>query len=278
MREFCRRVVESPTFERFILALIFCNAVILGLETSPALMARWGDLLVAGNTVIIAAFVLEAAMKIVAVAPRLRLYFGNGWNLFDFLVVVFSLLPSSGEFAAVARLARLLRVLRLVSTVPKLRLIVQTLVHTIPSMGHVIMLLSLLFYVYAIAGYQLYHTVDPARWGTLGKALLTLFQIITLEGWTDIMATAMDAKPLAWVYFLSFVLIGTFVVMNLFIAIIINNLEETKIAQLEELESPAVREEMLKELRSAREAILRLERRLEEEERYRPTVHASGAG
>lgn len=228
MKELCRRVVETPAFERFIVFLIV--AVILGLETSPDVMARYGGWLHFGSNVILGAFVVEAALRITAVAPRLRLYFGNAGTCSIFSVVVLSFMPASGEFAMVARLVRLLRVLRLVSTVPKLRLIVQTLVHSIPSMGHVL-LMMLLFYIYGIAGYQLFHAIDPDHWGTVGRSLLTLFQLITLEAWVELMQTAMQAHPLAWIFFLSFVLIGTFVVMNLFIAIVINNLEESKVEE-----------------------------------------------
>ena len=129
-------------------------------------------------------------------------------TVFDFLVIVFSLLPATGEYAMIARLARLLRVLRLISTIQELRLIVSTLVRSIPSMGHVMLLMSIIFYIYAITGYQLFHEHDPVHWRNLGISLLSLFRIVTLEDWTDIMYTAMELHPMAWMYFVSFVVLA----------------------------------------------------------------------
>ena len=134
-----------------------------------------------------------------------------------------------------ARLIRVLRVLRLVSAMPQLRLIVATLVRSIPSMGHVLMLLAIIFYIYAITGFHLFHQHDAEHWGSLGAALLTLFQIVTLEGWVEVMEQAIQFRPWSWLYFVSFVLIGTFVVLNLFIAVVVNNLEASKAAELEAL-------------------------------------------
>jgi voltage-gated sodium channel len=202
-------------------------------------------------------------LKLAAVAPRFSLYFGNGWNLFDFSIVVLSLIPATGEFALVARLVRVLRVLRLVSAAPQLRLIVATLVRSIPSMGHVIMLMSIIFYIFAVIGFHLFHEHDAEHWGTLGAALLTLFQMVTLEGWVDVMDTAMEAYPWSWVYFVSFILIGTFVMLNLFIAVVINNLQASKTAELEELRDPVTHHEVLRELERTRDALAALQRRLE---------------
>ena len=127
--------------------------------------------------------------------------------------------------------------------------------------------MSIIVYIYAIVGFHLFHEHDPDNWRNLGVSLLTLFNIITLEGWTDVMLTAMQLHPLAWVYFVSFVIVGTFVVINLFIAIIINNLDEAKLERLKKLERPASREELLRELRTTREALQRLEERLEVDDR-----------
>lgn len=246
-----------------MIALIIFNGVLIGLETSKDIASAYGDWLHLGNDLILAVFIAEAVLKITAVAPRLRLYFGNGWNLFDFSIVVLSLIPATGEFALVARLVRVLRVLRLVSTVPQLRLIVATLVRSIPSMGHVILLMSIVFYIYAVTGFHLFHEHDAEHWGTLGAALLTLFQMVTLEGWVDIMDTAMKAHAWSWIYFVSFVLLGTFVMLNLFIAVVINNLEASKAAELEALASPVTHDEVLKELERTRDALAALQRRLE---------------
>jgi voltage-gated sodium channel len=263
MKSVCARIVEARWFEPFMIGCILVNAVIIGLETSKYIESTYGQLLHLGNDIFLVIFMIEAAAKITAVAPRFRLYFGNGWNLFDFTVVVLSLVPATGEFALVARLIRVLRVLRLISAVPQLRLIVATLVRSIPSMGHVIMLMGVIFYIYGVTGYHIFHEHDPDNWGTLGAALLTLFQIVTLEGWVDVMETAMEAHPWSWVYFVTFVLIGTFVVLNLFIAVVINNLEASKLAELNELSEPTTRDEIVAELRRTRDVLVELERKLE---------------
>lgn len=263
MKEFCRRVVEARWFEPWMVGLIIFNGVLIGLETSHDIAAAYGKWLLLGNDIILGIFIIEAALKITAVAPRFGRYFGDGWNLFDFTVVVLSLVPATGEFALVARLIRVLRVLRLVSAVPQLRLIVATLVRSIPSMGHVLMLLGIIFYIYAVTGFHLFHQHDGEHWGSLGTALLTLFQIVTLEGWVEVMEEALEFRPMSWIYFVSFVLIGTFVVLNLFIAVVVNNLEASKAAELEALASPVTRDEILRELEQTRTALTRLQRKLD---------------
>ncbi len=262
MREFCVRVVQARWFEPLMIGLIVFNGVLIGLETSASIEARYGSLLHFGNDLILTVFIIEAAFKIIAVAPRFSRYFGNGWNLFDFSIVVLSLIPATGDFALVARLVRVLRVLRLISTVPQLRLIVSTLVRSIPGMGHVLLLLSVLFYIYGIIGFHLFREPDPEHWGTLGAALLTLFQLVTLDDWFNILAKAREAHGWAWIYFVSFIVIGTFVVMNLFIAIVINNLQDSKLHQLEELRAAPSRQEILAELERTRHALTQLEAKL----------------
>ena len=263
---FSDRLVNAPAFEWGIIAVIIVNAILLGMETSPALNDSYGNWMHMGNWIALGIFVVEALLKMIALAPRMDRYFRDGWNIFDFSVIVFALIPATGEFAMIARLARLLRALRLISTIRELRLIVAALVRSIPSVFHVIMLMSIIIYIYAIIGYQLFHQHDPTNWGNLGICVLTLFNIITLEGWTEIMATAMDLHDWAWVYFVTYVVIATFVVINLFIAIIINNLDEAKLERLQELQEPASQEEILRELRLTQEALQRLETRLDIQE------------
>jgi voltage-gated sodium channel len=262
MKNACLRLTQARWFEPFMIGLILFNGLLIGLETSAEIMASHGDLLHLLNHAILGFFIVETLAKMAAVAPRLRLYFADGWNLFDFTIVVLSLIPATGEFALVARLIRILRVLRLISAVPQLRLIVATLVRSIPGMGHVIGLLAIIFYIYGVAGFHLFHTVDETRWGTLGSSLLTLFQVVTLEGWAEIMNKAMETYPLAWIYFVTFVVLGTFVAMNLFIAVILNNLEESKAAQRAALARPVTHDEILSELRFTRASLMRLEEKL----------------
>ncbi len=262
MQVWAQRIIGAPIFEVCIITLILLNGVILGMETSPHLVAQFGSWFTLGSQVILGMFIVEALLKLTAVAPRVILYFRDGWNVFDFSVIVFSLIPATGQFAMVARLARLLRVVRLISTIPELRLIVSTLVRSIPSMGHVMLLMSIIFYIYAITGYQLFHEHDPVHWGTLGMSLLTLFRVVTLEDWTDVMYIAMEWHPGSWIFFVSFVVLGTFVVINLFIAVVINNLDEAKTERLRESQGPITQEEILQDLRDTQKALKNLEERL----------------
>ncbi len=258
----CRRIVEANRFEYAIIAIILFNAGLLGLGTSPAIERDYGGLLNLGNNVVLGIFIVEAVLKLVARWPRPLRYFRDGWNVFDFTVIVLALIPTTGEFAIVTRLFRLLRVVRLISTIRDLRLIVAALVRSIPSVGHVMILMSIVVYIYAIMGYHLFHQHDPENWRDLGTSLLTLFNILTLEGWTEVMDAAMTAYPWAWVYFISFVVVGTFVVINMFIAIIINNLDEAKLERLRELEGPVTGEELLREIRNTQATLRRLEERM----------------
>ena len=257
-----QRITGARAFEYAIIALILLSGALLGLGTSPSMVDRYGDALVLGNQLILGVFVVEAALKITARAPQPQRYFSDGWNVFDFTIIVFALIPATGSFAMIARLGRLLRVLRLISAIKELRLIVGALVRSIPSVANIMMLMSIIVYIYAIIGYHLFHEADPTHWRTLGISLLSLFRIITLEDWTDIMYAAMEHHGLAWLYFLSFVVGGTFVVANLFIAVVINNLDKAKIDQLNALQEPVSQEELLRELRTTQETLRRLEDRL----------------
>ena len=262
LRDFCHRLTKSHAFEYFIVALILANAVLLGVETLPRVMNGFSHWVELGHQVTLGIFIVEAALKIFARWPRPDNYFRDGWNIFDFSIIVLSLIPATGSFAIIARMARLLRLLRLVSAVQELRLIVSTLVRSIPSMLHIVVLMSLMVYVYAIIGWQLFHEHDPEHWRNLGIALLSLFRVLTLEDWTDIMYKAMEYHPLTWMYFLSFVVFGTFVVINLFIAVVINNLDEAKQERLRDLEQSPTADALLSELRATQQSLRRLEEQL----------------
>jgi len=262
MKQMAQSIVAHRAFEHFIIAIILLSAVIIGLETSAELNAQYSDWFNWGNRVVLLIFIIEAALKIYAVSPRISDYFSKGWNVFDFTIILLALIPSTGELAMLARLARLLRVLRLISAIPELRLIVATLLRSIPSMGNVMLLMSVIFYIYAVAGQQFFHAHDPEHWGTLGLSLLSLFRIVTLEDWTDLMYTAMALHPLSWIYFVSFVIIGTFVIINLFIAVVINNLDEAKQEQLEALHIPVTHDQLMKELNQTQQALEQLRHQL----------------
>jgi voltage-gated sodium channel len=223
-----RRIADNRLFQAFIIAVIVANAVLVGLETSPDLVARYGGVFEALNGAIIAIFVVELAIRLVAYLPRPQRFFADGWNVFDLAIVAISLLPAGGSFATVARVARLLRVLRIVSVFPELRLIVGTMLRSVSSMGSVIILLAMVVYVYAVLGYHLFGAIDPAHWGDLGLSVRTLFEVLTLEGWLELQAAVLPAAPGAWLYFASYVLLAVFIVVNLFIAVVLNNLENVK--------------------------------------------------
>lgn len=266
MVTWARRVVEDRRFNAFIVGVILVNAVLVGLETSEDLLARYGSVLELLNAVIIGIFVVEIAIRMVSYWPRPLAFFRDGWNVFDFVVVAVSLLPAAGSFATVARLARLLRVLRLVSALPELRLIVGTMLRSFGSMLSIVLLLGLVVYVYAVLGYHLFGAIDPARWGDLGTAVRTLFEALTLEGWLEFQAAVIGQVPLAWLFFGSYILIAVFVVVNLFIAVILNNLETVKAEhaaeEMEEMTEPDVDKELLLRVETIRAELGELETRL----------------
>lgn len=223
-----RRVANNSAFQNFVLAVILVNAVLVGLETSKDLVRDYGGLFDLINFAIQAIFVFEIGVRILSYGPNFLRFFRDPWNVFDFVIVVFALLPAGGQFATVARLARLMRVVRLVSIFPELRLIVGTMLRSLSSMGNVILLLSLVMYVYGVLGYHLFGERDPENWGTLGLALLTLFEVLTLEGWVELQNIGMEESSWVWLFYASYVLLAVFIVVNLFIAVVINNLETVK--------------------------------------------------
>lgn len=227
--EECRTLARSARFHELVTELIVVNAVVIGLETVPAAVARAGHWLRAIDQALVSFFVLEIGLRVAAEWPRPFRFLRSGWNVFDAVVVAASLVPQVGSFATVARLARILRVTRLVSAVPELRLIVGTMLRSVRSMGHVVLLLGLLLYVYGVLGFHLFREGDPQHWGSLGTAIGTLFQVLTLEGWVEIQAKSRETVPLAWMFYGSFIVIAVFVVINLFIAVVVNNLEAVKV-------------------------------------------------
>ena len=258
-----KRIASSRIFEHAIIGLILLTAVLIAIEAFPSVMtAQLEQRLSFAHNVILMLFIIEAAIKIIAESPRPWLYFKSGWNIFDFSLIVLALLPMAAEYAMLGRVFRLLRVLRLVNAFPELRLIVETLVRSIPSMFHITILMSLLFFIYAVLGYHLFHDHDPTHWRNLGYALLTLFRIVTLEDWTDVMYKAMELSPAYALFFVSFVVIGTFVVVNLFIAVVINNLDEAKYAHLKKLENPELHDQLMQTLVSTKGKIELLEKKL----------------
>ncbi len=215
--------LELPVVQHALISLILINALILGLETSQTLMQAWGPWLIAADKAILAIFVVEIALRLLA--QRLA-YFRDPWNIFDFSVVAISLLPASGPLA-VLRALRVLRVLRLIKLVPSMKRVVGGLLSALPGLASVAAIIGLIFYVSAVIATKLFGADFPEWFGTLGASAFTLFQVMTLESWAmGIVRPVMELFPQAWVFFLIFILTSTFTMLNLFIAVIVNAIQQ----------------------------------------------------
>ena len=282
MVEWSRRVAQSRTFQSFILFVIVGAGVLVGLETYPQVTRRYGGLLHTLDWVVVAIFAFEIVVKMAAEWPRPWRFFKDGWNVFDFVVVAVCFLPFQAQYVAVLRLARLLRVVRLVRALPDLQVLVMALLKSLPSMFYIGLLLSLLFYLYGVLGTFLFAVNDPIHFGTLHRSLLTLFGNVTLEGWIDVMEiniqgcaeVGYEATPdlctrsrpqpfAAVVYFCSFVVIGTMVVLNLYIGVITNSMEGAR-EELAATAREAVHEAEEQQTRELRDEIHGLAERIGE--------------
>lgn len=278
-----QRIVNSSYFTSFIVAVIVFAGILVGVETFPEIATRHSELIHRLNRIVLAIFTLEVVLKITAERTQPWRYFQDGWNLFDFTIVAVCFLPLGGGYVAVLRLFRLLRVIRLVTVIPKLQLLVTALLRSLPSMFYVCLLLFLLFYVYAVIGVILFSGNDPVHFGNLWTSFLSLFRIVTLEDWTDVMylqmygsdvyqgynqsvahlASTPKAMPItAVIYFVSFVLLGTMIMLNLVIGVIINGMDEaqTELADRSihaprRADSPTSREAQIQELQEQLQAI-----------------------
>ena len=250
LRDRMRAMVESAWFERAIIAVIVINALGLGLETSPDIMARFGPAIIFLDRAALGIFVVELAMKLFVY--RLA-FFRNGWNVFDFVIVGVALIPASQQFS-VLRALRILRALRLVSVVPSMRKVIVGLFSAIPSIGTVIVMLLLLFYISAVMATKLFGAAFPEWFGDLGASLYSLFQIMTLESWSmGIVRPVMEVYPYAWAFFVPFILLTSFIVLNLFIGVIVNAMAEAT-----EDEAHDEREMIPTELKALREDVAAL--------------------
>ena len=214
--------LETPFVQHSLVVLILINALILGVETSAFVMVRWGPWLIAADRMILAVFVIEIAFRLAA--HRLA-YFRDPWNVFDFVVIGLALIPASGPLA-VLRALRVLRVLRLITLVPSMKRVIGGLLSALPGLGSVCAIIGLIFYVAAVIATRLYGAVFPEWFGTLGASVFTLFQVMTLESWAmGIVRPIMEVFPLAWIFFLIFILASTFTLLNLFIAVIVSAIQ-----------------------------------------------------
>jgi voltage-gated sodium channel len=240
-----QHMIQTRTFRTFSVISVILAGIVVGLETSTTIMSVYGSAIVVLDRLVLALFVAEISIRIAAFGSNPWRYFADPWNIFDFTVVTLCFLPAGGNFMAVLRLVRTLRLLRLLTVLPKLQMIVGALLRSIPSIGYVGLLLGLHFYIYAVLGVFLFGANDPVHFQSLGKSMLTLFQVLTLEGWADIMriqiygcseygyenlkemCVASRQSPIAGsMFFVSFIIIGTMIILNLFIGVIMNGMQE----------------------------------------------------
>ena len=255
-RDRVSRFTESNGFQNFILIVIGANAAVLGLETSKGVMDAYGAWLIALDQIALAIFVAEIGAKLFA--QRLR-FFLDPWNVFDFIIVSIALLPT-GDALAVLRALRVLRAFRLISMVPKMRVVVQAFLKAIPGMSSIMLLMILVFYVFGVMATNFFGPEFPDWFGDVGASLYSLFQIMTLESWSmGIVRPVMETHPYAWAFFIPFILVTTFAVLNLFIAVVVNSMQEVHEAEEHGHEE---RIEIMTELKALREelAALRKER------------------
>ena len=247
MTEKIQQIVDSRRFQWSVLAIICLAAFLVGVETYPAATESYGGTIQILNKIILGAFVVEAVLKMVQHGRYVLRYFKDPWNIFDFIIIAVCFLPIEAHYAAILRLARVFRSLRLVTALPKLQLLVNALIKSIPSMFYVGMMLFLVFYVYGVMAVFLFRDNDPVHFQDLQTSILSLFRVVTQEDWTDVMYIQMygsdvypytntteiepvpSANPLLGaLFFSSFVFLGTMIMLNLFIGVILNSMTEAQ--------------------------------------------------
>jgi voltage-gated sodium channel len=254
MRERLKQLVEDVRFERIVTLLIIANAVTLGLETSPEIMARHGDLLHFVDHALLAIFVAELVVRMWVYGWN---FFKSGWNVFDFLIIAIALIPATGAMS-VLRALRILRVLRLVTVIPSLRRVVGAMIASLPGMGSIILLLLLVFYVGAVMATKLFQGTEPEAFGDLGRSLYTLFQLMTLDGWSgEIVKPVLENHPYAMLFFLPFILFSAFVALNLFIGVVVGAMQSEAEAERRDVEEAVEKGDaaLLAEIRALRAEI-----------------------
>ena len=244
------RVRSNKAFELFVVSVIISSALLIGAKTyqlSPSVqsMLFWMD---HGITLI---FLIEIIIRFLGEERRSR-FLLKPWNLFDTLIVVVSLIPiDNSDMALLGRLVRVFRVLRMVSIIPELRLLINSLIKAMPQLGYVIALMFIIFYIYAAVGSMFFNSINPVLWGDIAHAMLTLFRVMTFEDWTDVMYETMEVYPLSWAYYLSFIFFTAFAFLNMVIGIVVQVLEqESRRMQYQQTgEEPATLETLQREIR-----------------------------
>ena len=231
MSERLTRIVGAHWFTTVVLVVIVANAVALGLETYEGVENRFGDELGVVNDVCLGIFVVELLLRIGAYGRRPFGFFRDGWNLFDFVVVAIAFVPGIRESSTLLRLARLARVVRIVRLFPDLRVLLAGVWRSLPPLFAIALATGMLLFVYGMVGWTLFGDELPEDWGNIGRAMLTLFVMLTLENFPVYMDAGMDVHPWSWVYFVSFILIAAFIVINVLIGIVLNSMEEAREAE-----------------------------------------------
>jgi voltage-gated sodium channel len=237
--------IDRRAVQNFILGVILFNAIILGMETSPVIMQAAGPLIIVLDTICLSIFVIEIAAKLFARGPIA--FFRSGWNIFDFVIVAISLIPS-GQGLSVLRALRILRLLRVLSVTPSLRRVVEGLMAALPGMGSVFLLMGIIFYIASVMATKLFGVTFPEWFGTLGLSAYSLFQIMTLESWSmGIVRPVMEVYPQAWMFFVPFILVTTFAVVNLVVGLIVNSMQDAH-HQEDAAKTDTYRDEVLRRL------------------------------
>lgn len=225
LQNFFVRLMANKLFETFVVSVIVVSALVVGVKTydiSPNVLQA----LAIFDWVITFIFLFEISVRFVAEPNKWR-FFTKAWNIFDTLIVVISLIPiENSEMALLGRLIRIFRVLRMVSIIPELRMLLNSLAKALPQLGYVMLLMFIIFYIYAAIGSTLFQEINPVLWGDISISLLTLFRVMTFEDWTDVMYETMEVYPLSWFYYLTFIFFTAFAFLNMIIGIVVNVLEE----------------------------------------------------
>ena len=222
------RIVDSAPFTAIVVGTIAVNAVVLGLQTYEEIDERWGSLLLAVNAACVAVFLVELTIRIASYWPRPWEFFRNGWNIFDFVVITGTFIPGISGSSTLLRLLRLLRVVRIVRVLPDLRVLLMGVWRSVPPLASIAAVTAMILFVYGMVGWILFADELPEQWGNIGRAMLTLFVMLTLENWPTYMDDATAVEPWAWIYFVSFILVAAFIVLNVLIGIVLNSMEEAR--------------------------------------------------
>lgn len=258
------RLRSNKIFETCVIAIIIVSALLVGAKTYDE-VTRFEQLILSFDMAVTAFFLVEILIRMAA-ERKLRDFFKKGWNLFDFLIVTASLMPlEDSEMVLLARLLRIFRVLRLVSMIPELRILLVALVKSIPRMGYVVLLMFIIFYIYAAIGSFLFHEIDERLWGNISLAMLTLFQVATFDNWTSVLYPTMEDYPLSWIYFLTFLFLNAFIFLNMMIGIVLDVMQKESVAmELESGEGEAAELHGLRDdVRQLQEQLTRMESLLE---------------